>query len=119
MYVLPFEALHNNPNEVVTRLLNIMGAPIVYEGKLPVSNPSLSKKGLELTRFGNTILNQKERSLLRNFLQENFPKAKEDGFDLFTDEQREILIDFYRQSNQTLFNYYIVKEFKTVASTYL
>ena len=78
-----------------------------------MANPSLSKKSIELARFGNTILNAEERLLFRYFLQELFPKAKGDGFELFTGDEREVVIDVYRESNQDLFNDYMLEDFKT------
>ncbi len=61
---------------------------------------------------------KEEKSRLRKFLEENFPKPRGGGFDLFTADQRKRLMDGYRDSNRTLFENHIMDTFKPMVSTY-
>jgi len=76
--------------------------------KKQVANPSLSKKGLEITRRCNPILTADEKEGLRYFLQKNFAKNPGESFDLFSSVETRKLQQWYEKPNQLLkehFNY--------------
>ena len=103
-----FESLLDNPQQYVSRLFRACGFESeISIGELPLFNPSLSSKGLELARRCNALLTKEEQEKMSAFLVKEFPKDPNDVFDLFSTGERRALLEHYEPSNRRVFEEYL------------
>jgi hypothetical protein len=71
-------------------------------------NPSVSQKALEIARRINPLFeNQKQKKALMKFLMAQFPTLTYGKSSLFSDNQRQKILDLYKEDNQNLFKSYM------------
>lgn len=69
-------------------------------------NPSLNRKGLEIARRCNPLLDEQERKILRTFLERQFAKDPREPFDLLADDDRRGVLARFRDSNEACERHY-------------
>ena len=70
---------------------------------LPIKNPSLPERAMEIQRPTNQLLSREEAQALAAHFVDNMPKLSSEGYRLFPEGARERLLDRYRELNQRLF----------------
>lgn len=109
LYVFPYEDLLTAPDQFYRNFLSPLQSyfsPI----ELPVVNPGLTSAGLEKIRQKNFELKTKdERKKFRATVEadKQYIKQPHESFNLFSDDDREALLNTYADSNARLFNKYI------------
>ena len=111
-----YEQLFQNPS-VLPRLFK----PLDESGFQPKCgparrNPSLSGKGVEVLLRCNNLMDDSEQRLLRRFVEDNFPRRRDEPHGLFTRAQRLELLSFYASSNQSCTEQFIERRATTVMS---
>jgi hypothetical protein len=110
MHVFPYESIIKEKMNGIFKFFNLFRIKLLGSiNDWPQPNPSLSKKGLEVAKACNPLLSEDERELMRKFLENNFEKAKSDSFQLFSEEERNQLIEYYKPYNERLFSRYMKK----------
>ena len=108
--VRPFESIRDPEVDFVGEYMECLGVPLKFQvdvSQLPVSNPSLSNAGLEILRRSSSVLDDQERYRLREFLERSFARRPGERLEAFPLEQREKLMQAYRESNEALFEKYL------------
>ncbi len=106
--IVPFEQAGRNGNSLIKIIFQTLGVDIDSDHKnLSVINPSYTRKGLEIARLCNPILDNGEQKKLRSFLEREFPKAIGEKFEMMSEHLRDELTNYYSDSNRKLFNKYI------------
>ena len=109
--VVPFERKVTASAGFDNYLNAIFGAlemPInVDMASVPVMNPSISPRALEVQRLANRLLTPEEAHGLADWLESNVPKRPSDGHALMSDGQRADLIAYFTESNRRLFATYM------------
>lgn len=109
--VIPFEKQVISTSGVndffcaVTRVLGIERN--IDFSTIPTINPSLSPRILELQRHANEILTKEEAHALSDWFEVNIGKLHNSSHDLLTETQRKDIIDYYKESNRSIFEDYI------------
>ena len=94
-------------DDCVNSLLNAIqpGLSIEYDNTA-IANPSLNNQGLSLGITLNRHLDTNQQWEYRTFLERCFMKGPGEPFGLFTDNQRELVREYFKQSNEELWKLY-------------
>lgn len=108
LFCAPYEELMLDAKSFIQTFFDEMGfgGNIELENT-PVINPGINRKGMELQRIANTLLNEEERKLLRAFLEAHFMKQPNEPFGLLSDEERRRILEYYRDSNMRFFRDFV------------
>jgi hypothetical protein len=102
--VLPYEFFIAEPQAFYDTIFTKLGIPVKIDvSKLPRVNPGVNQKAIEIQKLSNPHLDDQEKRMLRTFLEQAFPKVQSTGFQLFSPETRQDLLNHYSASNQELF----------------
>lgn len=109
--VIPFErqvlasAGHDNFIEAVFKAIDL---PMKVDiGGLPIKNPSLPPRVLEIQRLANSLLPLGEAEMLAKHFVDTMPKNPGETYELFKADGRARLLRRYRDSNRKLFAAYL------------
>lgn len=109
--VIPFErpvVQSGGRRDFIDALLKAIGLPFDLNlPSLPVANPSMSARALELQHIANRTLSQDEAFLLADWLSDNIGKRPEDPHNLMSDDDRTRILARFREGNRRLFERYM------------
>lgn len=74
---------------------------------LPLANPSMAPRALEVQRFANQHLTETEAHALANWFEGHIVKQPEDPHKLMSDQVRAEILDTFRESNRRLCSEYL------------
>jgi len=104
--VLPFERRVLNSAGVEDFVAAVLVAIGITEKitieNVPVMNPSLAPRVIEVQRLANKLLPEIESHSLANWFEDNIPKTPDDPHTLMEDADRARVVDFFRESNRRL-----------------
>ncbi len=111
--VIPFEkgiTATGGYDNYLNAIFGVLEMPVnVDMATVPVMNPSLAPRALEVQRQANMSLTGDEAHNLANWLELNVPKRPSDSHVLLNGTQRMRILDFYADSNRRLFAEYMPK----------
>jgi len=81
----------------VTGLRTVAGA-----SETTIHNPSLDKEYLPIVRASNAVLQGKARFEAADYLSKLHPKSPHESHDLMSTEKREVIMDYFEDSNKGL-----------------
>lgn len=106
--LLPYEQLFDDHDAVMHAMLNQLDIPTDAFSMAGQENLSLSPRGLRYAKLLRYVPQRHLRYWVRRGLQYCFPKKPGDNFGIFSEQERQALLDHYRDSNQALFTDYIL-----------
>ena len=111
--VLPFERKVLNAagmKDFIDAVLAAIGITqkINFEN-LPVVNPSLAPRVIEVQRLANKLLSELESHNLANWFEQHIQKRPDEPHMLMSGKDRKRLLKFYRKSNERLFAEYLTR----------
>lgn len=106
--VLPYELCIDNRKGYILSFFNIFSNGEIIDKELSaVVNPSYSRVAMNISLFFNNYLSKKNSMKLRRFLVRRFPKKPGEKFKLYTDKQRENVLEVFQNENKLLFSKYL------------
>jgi len=92
----------------IEAMFKAIGLPMKVDiGTLPIANPSLPPRVLEIQRLANRSLPSAEAERLAKHFVDTMPKNPDDKYELFTAKRRADLLRRFRDSNRELFSKYL------------
>lgn len=105
--VLPYELMQEDPDRFYRLLFAAFGLDYAPDASgLPVVNPGIDQTGIQILRACNSFLDDRQRRLLREFLETNFQRGGT-SMELFSSEERQRLLRAYAPGNHRLFETYM------------